>query len=1057
MRVRGQDGAVGPCPACGATNPAANRFCGWCGAALRTRTCGNCGTPNPEAARYCARCGAALAGGEGAAEAGGERKLATVLFADVVGFTGLAERTDPEVVARLVDAAFRRMAEVVADHGGTIDRFMGDSLMAVFGVPVAHDDDAERAVAAALAMRDLGGELAFSIGVNSGEVMVTAVGREGDTTVIGDTVNVAARLEKAAGPGEVLCGGLTAELAGGRVRFAPRAPVRVAGRSGPVAVFAAVGLREQPGPAGVPLVGREEELSFLVGRWRRACRSGRGELCLVVGDAGIGKTRLVDELAATVVRGGGRVVRASYPGYGGLGGPRLAAEVVRQLGFTGDAQVDARTRSVAGELHPSLRVTDADALRGEQVWALRRALRDKSAASPLLVALDDMHRAGPMTCDLLGALAGRTLEGRVLVVLAGRPEGEWLARLAAATTVRLAPLAEAEAVALARAIRGDLAPATARLVRERAGGNPLYVRELVTAAAGEGEQPVVPPTLRALLAARLDALGPAGKAAVQHLAVLGEPATPAEVAALGLSAAGDVLDGLVAAGVLRTDPATDAYTVADPLLAEVAYATLPHDRRAALHRLAASVTAGEQAAAHLARAAGYDPGDAGLRAKAAGALAAAGLALAAAYRPADAARLLQEAVDLGHREPAALLRLARIYADAGRPEEADAVLAALPGELSPEEAAERDHVRGAARIFGDPEAAVSLLAGAAERWRGLGVPVKEAWAHANAGVALFNQARMAEAAAALELARARFDAAGDRAGAAATVSFLMLVRPDDARLPAWLEDALAFGEDTGNRDVQLNALVALAWNHYLRARLGGPRTCAPAVAYASRLAALAAEVGSADLRVHGACLAAHLARLTGRLDRAARVVGALDPTGPGAEAGATALAEAVTFAVACAREPRTRAPLPAPAADPTTQAAAAIVAEALALAGRGAEALDRLGTATVDLGVVGGGLAVVPALVAVLAGDAATALAAIDRAVAVAQLVRARPALVSARALRAEATGDLAGLPRAVPAGVAGALVLRARARHGDARAAAALAGRAASLAAPGLVCGIDG
>src|SRR5438552_4461391 len=193
------------CAACGAQNPSGFRFCGSCGAALAGVPCPSCGFDNPAGQRFCGQCGTAL--GEAvpvaapAAGAAGERKLATVLFADVVGFTSMAENTDPEAVARTVDAAFRRMAEVVAEHGGTVDKYMGDSLMAVFGVPLAHDDDAERAVAAALAMRELGGDLAFSIGVNTGEVMVTAVGGE-TGTVIGDTVNVAARLEKAAGPGQ---------------------------------------------------------------------------------------------------------------------------------------------------------------------------------------------------------------------------------------------------------------------------------------------------------------------------------------------------------------------------------------------------------------------------------------------------------------------------------------------------------------------------------------------------------------------------------------------------------------------------------------------------------------------------------------------------------------------------------------------------------------------------------------------------------------------------------------------------------------------------------------
>jgi len=165
---------------------------------LTFAACPSCEAPNATGQRYCGQCGFPLEDVPSRMSGSHleERKLVTVLFADVVGFTSLAERTDPEIVARMVDAAFRQLGEAVAAHGGRVDKFMGDSVMAVFGVPVAHDDDAERAVAAALAMRDLGGDLAFSIGVNSGEVMATAVGRAGDATVIGDTVNVAARLER---------------------------------------------------------------------------------------------------------------------------------------------------------------------------------------------------------------------------------------------------------------------------------------------------------------------------------------------------------------------------------------------------------------------------------------------------------------------------------------------------------------------------------------------------------------------------------------------------------------------------------------------------------------------------------------------------------------------------------------------------------------------------------------------------------------------------------------------------------------------------------------------
>ena len=262
------------CPACDAPNPDGYLFCGRCGAALPADGCPSCGATITAGQRFCGRCGADLNGAAPRAvtTAVEERKLATVLFADVVGFTSLAERTDPEVVARLVDTAFRELGDIVVQHGGTVDKYMGDSVMAVFGVPLAHDDDAERAVAAAMAMRHLGGDLVFSIGVNSGEVMATAVGAGGGVTVIGDTVNVAARLEKAAGPGEVLCGRLTTELTAGRIAYRARQPVLLKGKQEPVEVWEAVSLQPvdlQPGADAPPLVGRDDELAFLEAQWRR--------------------------------------------------------------------------------------------------------------------------------------------------------------------------------------------------------------------------------------------------------------------------------------------------------------------------------------------------------------------------------------------------------------------------------------------------------------------------------------------------------------------------------------------------------------------------------------------------------------------------------------------------------------------------------------------------------------------------------------------------------------------------------------------------------------------
>src|SRR5207302_602707 len=221
------------CSSCGAQNPSGFRFCGSCGTELGGTPCPSCGFDNPPGQRFCGQCGSAL--GEAApapaptAGAAGERKLATVLFADVVGLTSMAENTDPQAVARTVDTAFRRMAEVVAEHDGTVDKYMGDSLMALFGVPQAHDDDAERAV--------------------------------------------------------------TAELAGERVVLRERQPVVLKGKRDPVEVWEAVALRREAVAGGeqLSLVGREDELAFLLAQWRRLLRDRRAAVVLLTGEAGIGK------------------------------------------------------------------------------------------------------------------------------------------------------------------------------------------------------------------------------------------------------------------------------------------------------------------------------------------------------------------------------------------------------------------------------------------------------------------------------------------------------------------------------------------------------------------------------------------------------------------------------------------------------------------------------------------------------------------------------------------------------------------------------------------------
>jgi class 3 adenylate cyclase/tetratricopeptide (TPR) repeat protein len=997
-----------------------------------------------------------------------ERKLATVLFADVVGFTSFAERTDPEVVARIVDAAFRELAEVVNEHGGTVDKYMGDSMMAVFGVPVAHDDDAERAVAAGLAVRALGGDLAFSIGINSGEVMATAVGGAGDVTVIGDTVNVAARLEKVAAPGEVLCGRLTAELAGRGVWFRERQPVLLKGKQEPVGVWEAVALRRpdaEPVADGPPLVGRDDELAFLAAQWRRVRRDRQPHVVLLCGEAGSGKTRLLNELVR-VGAAAGTVVRATYPAYGTMGGSRVAAEVIRQLGPSHDSEVSARLRSIAGELDPSLQAIDPAGIPQEQLWAFVRLIQEKGADGPLLLVIDDMHHSGDRTLELLGELAGRLNNVALLTVLAGRTEpGDWLTRFPAATTVRLEPLSRADAATLAGAFVCDK-PLTAEaeeFLVDRASGNPLYLREMVAMARARGSlvddgnryrltaQADIPATLQALLAARLDALEPSQKLGLQHVAVIGEAATVEQVAHLGSTEARATLRSLVDVGLLRHGP-DGRYDTVDSLLREVAYETLPHNLRGELHRQAATmVTTPEEKARHLDRAATYLADDEAVAAEAVEALVAAGKAFIEASRHLDALRLLERA----------LTDLAKLQALSSRDEDALRTLALIDDDPDhPEVAVERDHTAATSVIFSDPLSALPGLQEAAGRWHDLGNLSKEAWGRANAGVAYFNLSRMEEAVVDLEQALRCFEQCDDRAGTIAVSSFMCLVKPTDPRVSTWLADALEFADAAGDRSKQLNTLTTLTWNHFLRSFCGRAQDMAEAEGFARRLAELAGDLGARDQEVQGLSLLAIMARLSGRLGEAAEHVVALQRAIGTVLRREPWLGFAASFTVTVAGGVADAVPPfpPAESPDPVVRMAKLVIEAELTMAGRVDEALDRVGTGPKsDLGPIADLAQVFQALAYVLAGRADEARPWIERAVAAARVLNAPTMGAAAAALGAEIVGDTTGLPPPpqTARGVTDVLVLRAYAAQGDTVAREALRTATEALAMPGLMIGL--
>ncbi len=302
------------CAACSTENPADARFCMGCGAALE-RVCPSCSTPAPGAARFCMNCGAALDGTPAPAPVPQverppeERRQVTILFADLSGYTAVAERMDPEAVKGLVDRALMRLGAEVERYGGNVDKYIGDNVMALFGAPVAHEDDEERAVRAALGMQAAmtevneglppGVDFQLRVGINTGEVMAGAVGES--YTVTGDTVNVASRLQSAARPGSVTVGERTMRATRGAVRYEELSPLELKGKSEPVPAWEALSLTatHSVGRAAAahesPLVGRDNELVTLETLYERVVREGSPHLVSLIGEAGVGKTRLLRE------------------------------------------------------------------------------------------------------------------------------------------------------------------------------------------------------------------------------------------------------------------------------------------------------------------------------------------------------------------------------------------------------------------------------------------------------------------------------------------------------------------------------------------------------------------------------------------------------------------------------------------------------------------------------------------------------------------------------------------------------------------------------------------
>jgi len=638
-------------------------------------TCGSCGEENPDRAKYCLNCGAPLAETGPAREV---RKIVTVVFSDVTGSTAMGESLDPESLRSVMTRYFDRMRAVLERHGGTVEKFIGDAVMAVFGIPHVHEDDALRAVRAAAEMsealaelnkeleRDHGVTIATRTGVNTGEVVA---GTGGQTIATGDAVNVAARLEQAAKPGEILIGEDTLRLVRDAVDAERVELLELKGKSEPVVAFR-LG-RVTAGAAGharrmdSPMIGRDREAAQLRQAFDRAINDRACQMFTVLGPPGVGKSRLVEEFAggvgsATVLRG-----RCLPYGEGITYFPilEMVKEAAGLADFDAPEVVETKICSVLeGDENQALVCQRVAQLMGvsevasaeETFWAIRRMFESIAREGPLVLLFDDIHWGEATFLDLVEHVADWSRDVPILLVCMARPElldtrPSWSGGKLNASTISLESLSDTECEALIGNLLGseELTGAVRDRISSAAEGNPLFVEEMLSVLVDDGRlvresgrwlptgdltDVTVPPTITALLAARLDRLGPDERAVLEAASVVGKEFFLGVVRELlpegarpGVPA---LLMSLVRKEFIRPDrstlPGEDMFRFRHLLIRDAAYEALPKSTRAGLHERTAGWiegVAGDRVAEqeeilgyHLERAHGYlleigTPGD----------------------------------------------------------------------------------------------------------------------------------------------------------------------------------------------------------------------------------------------------------------------------------------------------------------------------------------------------------------------------------------------------------------------------------------------------------------
>ena len=815
------------------------------------------------------------------------RKTVTVVFIDLASSTTLGTQLDPEPLRRVMSRYFETIAEALERHGGTVEKFIGDAVMAVFGIPAVHEDDALRAVRAVadvrVALDELNGELGrergirleVRTGVNTGEVVAgdPATGR---TLVTGDAVNVAARLEQAAEPGQILLGEGTRRLVRDAVRLEPAAAVVVAEHD-PVPVWRLVEVLDRA--EGVarrldsPLVGRSGELVQLQHAYERAIEERTVYLFTLLGPAGIGKSRLAAEFGAADSSSARMLAGRALPYGEGITFWPLA-EIVRELGgyephasFSRLLEGEEDGGAIAERIAAAIGRSDAPGTTEETFWAARKLFEALARERPLVVVLEDMHWAEPTFLDLIEHVAEWSRDASILLLCLARPEllevrPAWGGGKRNATSILLEPLSAGDSETLIENLRGGVdlpGPTRARLAAS-AEGNPLFVEQLLAMLAEDGDSDgklEVPPTIQAVLAARLDHLAPSERAVIERASVVGARFWTGAVAGLTpddvRASVSRELQALVRKELIRPDrslvPGEEGYRFRHILIRDAAYNAIVKEVRAELHEAFAEWLVGasgdqvteiveivgyhfEQAFLYRRELGPIDDRARRLAGRASERLGAAGRRALARGDISAAANLLGRAADLlppdAPARSALLPELGGALVVAGEFVRAEAVLSeaveagAATGNRRLELQAELE--RAFLRSLTNPEGNVEELRRLAERslpeFEAMGDDVGLAKAWRRIADVHWMESRWIEQERALERALVHAERAGDaREAAGALMRLAMALYYGPAPVP----EAIRRAEETlartkGNRVVESTFLVSLAGLHAMAGR-----------------------------------------------------------------------------------------------------------------------------------------------------------------------------------------------------------------------------------------------